>query len=130
MRGLPETVTNDQLQAALIDLFKKILPEAPLQDLMMDRAHRALRPLALDPDTPRDAIGPKRKLPEIPRDHQPLTPTHAEKESTSEISEWQSAPALTFGHKTHQRPSPPQDYQKTNKLSDPRQYPFLSHSIL
>ncbi|CAH2284447.1 Hypothetical predicted protein [Pelobates cultripes] len=56
VRGLPETVTNDQLQASLTDLFNTLLPEATQHDLAMDRAHRALRPLALNPDTPRDVI--------------------------------------------------------------------------
>ncbi|CAH2305918.1 Hypothetical predicted protein [Pelobates cultripes] len=56
VRGLPEIVTSYQIQATLTDLFKRILPEASAQDLMMDRAHSALCPLVLNQDTPRDVI--------------------------------------------------------------------------
>ncbi|CAH2277186.1 Hypothetical predicted protein [Pelobates cultripes] len=56
VRGLPESVPGDRLQATLLGLFRSLLPEAVDRDLEMDRAHRALRAPALSPDTPRDVI--------------------------------------------------------------------------
>ncbi|CAH2330683.1 Hypothetical predicted protein [Pelobates cultripes] len=44
IRGLPEAVTMEGLHNVLKGLFKSILPEASAQDLLLYRAHRALRP--------------------------------------------------------------------------------------
>ncbi|CAH2220705.1 Hypothetical predicted protein [Pelobates cultripes] len=56
IRGLPEAVDADAILPTLRDLFHTILPDSTEQECDIERAHRALRPLALNPTSPRDVI--------------------------------------------------------------------------
>ncbi|CAH2327674.1 Hypothetical predicted protein [Pelobates cultripes] len=43
VRGLPETVSTDLLPDTLTRVFQYLLPDATMTDLLMERAHHALR---------------------------------------------------------------------------------------
>ncbi|CAH2224837.1 Hypothetical predicted protein [Pelobates cultripes] len=77
IRGLPETVTMEQLVPTLHNIFKTLAPDLTPQEMELDRAHRALRPQNLGASTPRDVITrlhfftTKEKLLTIARDKPP-----------------------------------------------------------
>ncbi|CAH2299238.1 Hypothetical predicted protein [Pelobates cultripes] len=77
IRGLPETVTMEQLVPTLHSIFKTLAPDLTPQEMELDRAHRALRPQNLGASTPRDVITrlhfftTKEKLLAIARDKPP-----------------------------------------------------------
>ncbi|CAH2219428.1 Hypothetical predicted protein [Pelobates cultripes] len=56
VRGIPETVSTELLTDTLTEAFRNLLPEASNADLLMDRAHRALRAPSNNATTPRDVI--------------------------------------------------------------------------
>ncbi|CAH2319207.1 Hypothetical predicted protein [Pelobates cultripes] len=56
IRGLPEPSTPEALTAILHEAFSSLLPDALPSDLLLDRAHRALRPPSSSPTQPRDII--------------------------------------------------------------------------
>ncbi|XP_073500594.1 uncharacterized protein [Phyllobates terribilis] len=56
IRGLPELVVTADLPSTLNHIFNKILGAPPSSVIELDRAHRALRPMDLDPNKPRDVI--------------------------------------------------------------------------
>ncbi|CAH2223986.1 Hypothetical predicted protein [Pelobates cultripes] len=56
IRCLPEAIEADAILPTLRDLFHAILPDSTEWEREIDRAHRALRPLALNPTSPRDII--------------------------------------------------------------------------
>ncbi|CAH2221759.1 Hypothetical predicted protein [Pelobates cultripes] len=56
IRGLPESSTPEVLTTMLHKAFSSLLPDAPPSDLLLDRAHRALRPPSSSPTQPRDII--------------------------------------------------------------------------
>ncbi|CAH2321451.1 Hypothetical predicted protein [Pelobates cultripes] len=56
VRGIPETISTELLTATLTEVFQHLLPEASTADLLMDRAHRALRAPSTNTATPRDVI--------------------------------------------------------------------------
>ncbi|CAH2276919.1 Hypothetical predicted protein [Pelobates cultripes] len=53
VRGIPESILTDLLTDTLTEVFKNLLPEATAADLLMDRAHRALRAPSTNTATPR-----------------------------------------------------------------------------
>ncbi|XP_063297700.1 adhesion G protein-coupled receptor F5-like [Pelobates fuscus] len=56
IRGLPESSAPEALNAMLHEAFSSLLPDAPPSDLLLDRAHRALRPPSASTSQPRDII--------------------------------------------------------------------------
>ncbi|CAH2325774.1 Hypothetical predicted protein [Pelobates cultripes] len=82
IRGLPETVTLEQLVPTLKSIFKDIAPDLTSRDLELDRAHRALKPPNLNQATPRDVITclhhfpAKEKLIQMARHKQPKYKEH------------------------------------------------------
>lgn len=56
IRGIPESVSPPELINYLQTLFKKILPSVTKHDLLIDRAHRLIKPHFLPAATPRDVI--------------------------------------------------------------------------
>lgn len=55
LRGLPETVDAETLEGKLQELFREVLGE-PLEEIEIDRAHRAMGPRMAEQDRPRDVI--------------------------------------------------------------------------
>ncbi|CAH2282126.1 Hypothetical predicted protein [Pelobates cultripes] len=56
VRGVPESVSPDLLTDTLTEAFQHLLPEATTADLLMDRAHRALRAPSTNAAVPRDIV--------------------------------------------------------------------------
>lgn len=56
VRGLPETVEQDQLLQVVTGLFNQLLDRPRPTPVDMERIHRALRPRGRDADPPRDVI--------------------------------------------------------------------------
>ncbi|CAH2305965.1 Hypothetical predicted protein [Pelobates cultripes] len=56
IRGVPETVGIDMLAPTLRELFCSLLPEASPAELLLDRAHRALKAPLPNATQPRDII--------------------------------------------------------------------------
>lgn len=56
MRGLPESIEQDQILLAITDLFNRLLDRPRHSSIAMERFHRALRPRGRDTDPPRDII--------------------------------------------------------------------------
>lgn len=56
VRGLPESVEQDQLLPTVTDLFNRLLDRPRQTPLAMERIHRALRPRGRDADPPRDIV--------------------------------------------------------------------------
>ncbi|XP_066439048.1 uncharacterized protein [Eleutherodactylus coqui] len=56
IRGLPEDIGNDQLEAWAQNFFSSLLQRPADQQLEIDRIHRALGPRSTDPKRPRDII--------------------------------------------------------------------------
>ncbi|CAH2300662.1 Hypothetical predicted protein [Pelobates cultripes] len=56
VRGVPETVTQEELPAYLLRLFQAIQPSVELADLHLDRAHRVPKPQNLAHEVPRDIV--------------------------------------------------------------------------
>lgn len=56
IRGLPETVENDNLIQTVTSIFNNLLGRPPASAIKMERIHRALRPKGRSTDPPRDII--------------------------------------------------------------------------
>lgn len=56
VRGLPESVENDQILPAVSDLFNHLLDQPRHTPIAMERIHRALRPRGRDSEPPRDIV--------------------------------------------------------------------------
>lgn len=56
LRGIPESVPPDQLNALLTDFLAFTLPHRTNQDLIIDRIHRIPKPRHLSAQVPRDTI--------------------------------------------------------------------------
>lgn len=56
IRGIPEAVSTSDLQGFTVDLFKKLLPEAQMSDLLIDRIHRLPKSRNAPEGVPRDVL--------------------------------------------------------------------------
>lgn len=56
IRGLPESVENENLPQTVSDVFNDILDNPACSVLSMERIHRALRPKGKESDPPRDVV--------------------------------------------------------------------------
>ncbi|XP_063819111.1 uncharacterized protein LOC135057144 [Pseudophryne corroboree] len=56
IRNVPETIEQNHLTDYLLRLFRSLAPSVPDDMLLLDRAHRALRPRSQEAKTPRDVI--------------------------------------------------------------------------
>ncbi|CAH2324721.1 Hypothetical predicted protein [Pelobates cultripes] len=56
IRGIPEDVAPDHLQAYIRGMFKKLAPDIPSDMLLLDRVHRMPRPKFLPALAPRDTL--------------------------------------------------------------------------
>lgn len=56
VRGLPESIEADRLQAEISSFFNSLLDKPPTTPIGMERIHRALRPRGREADPPRDVI--------------------------------------------------------------------------
>lgn len=56
IRGIPKTVKPPDLKNSLVYLMKLALPEAPLEDLVIDRIHRLPKPKNIPAHLPRDTM--------------------------------------------------------------------------
>lgn len=104
VRGLPESVDNDQILPAVTDLFNRLLDRPRHTPIAMERIHRALRPRGRDTDPPRDIVcyvndfALKEDIFKKARDKQQLTfegrPIHI----------YQDLSAITLRHRKDLRP--------------------------
>uniref|UniRef100_A0A8C5MKD0 Uncharacterized protein n=1 Tax=Leptobrachium leishanense TaxID=445787 RepID=A0A8C5MKD0_9ANUR len=56
LRGLPETVSPKDLNGTVLGILRRLAPDIPEAQLLMDRIHRAQRPPNLSSLIPRDVI--------------------------------------------------------------------------
>lgn len=56
VRGIPESITPEQIRPALSSIFNGLLDRPKASPIEYDRAHRALRPRVPDNNPPRDII--------------------------------------------------------------------------
>uniref|UniRef100_A0A8C5PJA8 Uncharacterized protein n=2 Tax=Leptobrachium leishanense TaxID=445787 RepID=A0A8C5PJA8_9ANUR len=56
LRGLSEEVSQAALEATVVGLFQRLLPDLPAESFLMDRVHRALRARGPPNSQPRDII--------------------------------------------------------------------------
>lgn len=56
IRGIPELIKPPDLKEYFTNIMKAALPEAPLEDLIIDRIHRLPRPRNIPDHLPRDTI--------------------------------------------------------------------------
>uniref|UniRef100_A0A803J6A6 L1 transposable element RRM domain-containing protein n=1 Tax=Xenopus tropicalis TaxID=8364 RepID=A0A803J6A6_XENTR len=56
VRGIPETVQNEEIHAVLLQIFNSILKKEPDSEIKIERAHRVQKPKAAPLNAPRDIL--------------------------------------------------------------------------
>ncbi|CAH2292769.1 Hypothetical predicted protein [Pelobates cultripes] len=103
VRGIPEAVTVELLPDTLQNVFTQLLPEATAAELLMDRAHRALRAPSAATTTLRDVIVQmhfyhiKDRLMKAARE----TPWRWKERRSNSIKTWRQLPSRDAGISGH-----------------------------
>lgn len=76
-RGIPESVSFNELKKYLQQLFATLLPNLSPHDLLIDRAHRIAKPNPLPAETPRAVLARINRFP-----HKETNPIHGQEPQT------------------------------------------------